>query len=50
MVVTVVIGLVYDTIQSSYPDAELIEIHVLDEFVNTTGNELLAHLQNEFWR
>ncbi len=35
-----------DTIQSSYPDAELIEIHVLDEFVNTTGNELLAHLQN----
>ena len=35
-----------DSIQSSYPDAELIEIHVLDEFVNTTGNELLAHLQN----
>ena len=35
-----------DSIKSAFPDAELVEIHVMDDFASVEGDELLSLLQD----
>jgi len=35
-----------DSVKLAFPDAELVEIHVMDDFATNEGDELLSHLQD----